>query len=228
MIKVDNITFTYPDGTTALRDVSLTVKSGHISAILGESGSGKTTLLRCIGRFIKPGRGVISLDGQDIWDYPEIEFRTRLGLVFQHLHLFPHLTVLQNMVLAPEKVLGKDRVVADQQAREMLDQLRIGDLADRYPNQISGGQAQRVAIARALMLKPEYLLLDEPTSALDINTTEEFADWLLDLQSYTAFIIVTHDMPFAAKVAAEGVLMADGVVRYQGDMGKAADVFQNN
>lgn len=218
MLSVRNVSFKYPSGTQALSDVAFEVQGGDIFAILGESGSGKTTLLRCIGRFLRPKRGAIELDGRSIWKYEEREFRQRLGIVFQELNLFPHLTVLQNMSLAPVQALGQDRNEVEKASREMLERLKIAEVAESYPNQISGGQAQRAAIARALMLKPECLLLDEPTSALDLGTTEEFAAWLLDLKEYTTFVVVTHDVPFAARVASTGVLLEQGAVVLAGSV----------
>jgi len=218
VLSVRNVSFKYPSGTQALSDVAFEVQGGDIFAILGESGSGKTTLLRCIGRFLRPKRGAIELDGRSIWKYEEREFRQRLGIVFQELNLFPHLTVLQNMSLAPVQALGQDRNEVEKASREMLERLKIAEVAESYPNQISGGQAQRAAIARALMLKPECLLLDEPTSALDLGTTEEFAAWLLDLKEYTTFVVVTHDVPFAARVASTGVLLEQGAVVLAGSV----------
>ena len=148
----------------------------------------------------------------------ELEFRHTLGVVFQKLNLFPHLSVLRNLTLAPQKVFDTPLEDARKQAREMLDRLGIGDLADRYPAQISGGQAQRVAIARGLMLQPRYMLLDEPTSALDAQTTQDFANWLTELSNVTSFIIVTHDLPFAQMVATHGVYLTDGNIQATGEV----------
>jgi polar amino acid transport system ATP-binding protein len=223
VLSVRDLSYKYPGGTKALRDVGFDVGGGDIFAILGESGSGKTTLLRCIGRFLRPRRGTIQLDGRSVWDYKEREFRQRLGIVFQELNLFPHLTILQNMTLAPVRVLGQDGADAEKAAREMLERLRVVEISGRYPNQVSGGQAQRAAIARALMLKPECLLLDEPTSALDLGTTEEFAAWLLDLKEYTTFVVVTHDVPFAARVASSGVLLEGGAVVFTGPVAEVEE-----
>ena len=219
MIEVNNISFRYPGNKNqTLKNISIQLPQEHFFAILGQSGSGKTTLLNCIARFLKPANGSISIDGKDIYSMNRMEFRTKLGVVFQKLNLFPHLTVTENLILAPTKVLGRSRSDTLKDAREMLERLSISELADRYPVQISGGQAQRVAIARALMLQPEYMLLDEPTSALDTQTTEEFAGWLGELQDATCFIIVTHDLPFASLAATHGLILTDGKVTSSGSI----------
>ena len=188
----------------------------RIVAILGESGSGKTTLLNCIGRFLHPQKGRILADGADIATVDEVAFRHLVGVVFQRLHLFPHLSVLENLMLAPIQVLNQREADTQAEALAMLERLSIAELSEAYPANISGGQAQRVAIARSLMLKPEYLLLDEPTAALDVQTTEDFVHWLLDLMSDTTFVVVTHDLPFARAVASHGVLLEAGRIAHAG------------
>ena len=223
MIEVRNLCYTYSDGTQALKNVSITFPQEHIFAIMGLSGSGKTTLLNCIARFLYPQEGTIYLDNENIADMDEITFRKQLGVVFQLLNLFPHLNVLENMMLAPQRVQGRSEAGARADAMEMLERLGIPELAENYPAQVSGGQAQRVAIARGLMLKPNVMLLDEPTSALDVKTTSEFAQWLRELQSDTSFIIVTHDLPFAEKTAEKGVFMSDGCVL---ENGRISDVLK--
>jgi ABC-type polar amino acid transport system ATPase subunit len=219
MIDIANVNYTYPGGTQALYDVTVQLPPEHIFAVMGESGSGKTTLLKCLGRFLEPDSGTISVQGEDIRELSEAKLRRSLGIVFQRLFLFPHMTVLRNMTLAPEKALGMERGDAEAGAREMLGNLGIDDLADRYPSQISGGQAQRAAIARGLMLHPKYMLLDEPTSALDAKTTDDFAVWLTGLREDTSFVIVTHDLLFAERVASRGVFMAEGRVEATGKVG---------
>jgi len=228
MLEINNLTHIYANGHKALDNVRIQFPSGHIFAILGESGSGKTTLLRCLGRFIRPTKGNITIHGRPLREIPEKALRQKLGIVFQQLCLFPHMTVLQNMTLAPRKVLGMDADQAEEKAAGMLERLGISQTAEQYPAQISGGQAQRVAIARALMLEPEYLLLDEPTSALDVNITGEFAQWLLDLQGVTTFVVVTHDIPFASHVASSGVLLQEGKVTAEGDMNGILEQFQTH
>lgn len=219
MIKIQNLSYQYPGyETDALNNINIDLPREDVFAILGQSGSGKTTLLNCIARFLTPSKGIISIDGDDISTMNEKLFRKTLGVIFQKLNLFPHLTVMDNMLLAPEKVLKMSREQAKQEAEKMLEKLSILDLADRYPSQISGGQGQRVAIARGLMLQPSYMLLDEPTSALDSKTTSDFAKWLAELQGETCFIIVTHDLPFASQVATHGVFLQDGEVQGFGDV----------
>ena len=217
MIDIKNLTYKYA-GTKkpVLKDVNISLPHEHFFAILGQSGSGKTTLLNCMAKFLKPSAGSISIDGKNIKEMDRKEFRSQLGVVFQKLNLFPHLTVARNLTLAPTKVLGSTEEDALKEANEMLERLAIGELADRYPMQISGGQAQRVAIARALMLQPKYMLLDEPTSALDAQTTGDFANWLHELQSETCFVIVTHDLPFASMTASHGLIIDDGKVVSKG------------
>lgn len=216
MLAIKNLSKQYRDGTPAVADVSVEIPRENIFAILGESGAGKTTLLQCLGRFLEPTSGTIELNGRDIATIGLRDFRRAVGIVFQQLHLFPHLTILENLTLAPTKVYGVAPAAAVATGRAALAQLGIGELAGSYPSQISGGQAQRAAIARALVLEPEYLLLDEPTSALDVNTTREFADWLTSLKARTTFIIVTHDLPFARQCAQHAILMKGGRVAARG------------
>ena len=219
MIEVKNLNFRYSGNKKqTLKDISLKLPQEHFFAILGQSGSGKTTLLNCLAKFLKPSSGSITIDGKNIYSMNRMEFRIKLGVVFQKLNLFPHLTVTENLILAPTRVLGRDREKTLKDAKEMMKRLSIIELAERYPVQISGGQAQRVAIARALMLQPEYMLLDEPTSALDAQTTEEFAEWLNELQDETCFIIVTHDLPFASLTATHGLIMSEGKVTSTGSI----------
>ncbi|MFH1377217.1 MAG: ATP-binding cassette domain-containing protein [Planctomycetota bacterium] len=210
MIEVKDLRMVYGDGTVALDGVSATFPREHIFAVLGQSGSGKTTLLNCIARFIRPTSGDVLVDGNDVGELSEDAFRKRIGVVFQKLHLFPHLTILENTTLAPIYTFGLPTDATKDVARAMLGRLGIGELANNYPSQVSGGQAQRAAIARGLMLEPETMLLDEPTSALDVNTTTDFAEWLTELKEKTNFIIVTHDIPFAEQVASRGVLLENG------------------
>ncbi len=219
MISVENVSFTYSDGTKALCGVSVTFPSENIFAVLGDSGSGKTTLLNCIAGFLTPQEGAILLDGKNIYEMDEPEFRRKIGVVFQHLHLFPHLTILENMTLAPCKVKGMEEGEAEKAARDMLERFGMPELAENYPSQVSGGQAQRAAIARGLMLDPEYMLLDEPTSALDARTTDDFAAWLRELKANTNFVIVTHDLPFAAQVATSGIYMDGCRITHSGRLG---------
>jgi polar amino acid transport system ATP-binding protein len=217
MLKIEGLSYTYPGGIQALKNIQFKVPPREIFSIMGRSGSGKTTLLKCIVKFLKPDQGRIELHGQDIFAMEERRFRQSVGIVFQNLYLFPHLNVIENMTLAPIQVLKKSKRQAEEEARAILKRLGIETIWQSYPSQISGGQAQRVAIARALILKPQYLLLDEPTSALDVDTTDEFGRWLLALKAETTFVIVTHDVTFAGNIATSGVLMADGEIKARGN-----------
>lgn len=218
MIKIENLSYTYGDGTQAIKNLNISFPSEHIFAIMGFSGSGKTTLLNCISRFIKPQQGKIFLDNQNIFEMDVKSFREAIGVVFQALNLFPHMTVLENMTLAPCRLRQINEKDAKNSAREMLERLGILELADHYPSQVSGGQAQRVAIGRGLMLKPRLMLLDEPTSALDARTTEDFSRWIRELQSDTNFIVVTHDLEFARTAASKGMFMSEGEIVESGNI----------
>jgi len=221
MIEIHDVSFSYSSSKTpALKNINVKLASEYVFAILGQSGSGKTTLLNCIAKFLMPTKGKITIDGDDIATMDKRQFRSTLGVVFQELNLFPHLTVMGNMTLAPIKALGVSASIAKRDAAAMLERLSIGDLANRYPSQISGGQAQRAAIARGLMLQPRYMLLDEPTSALDAQTTLDFAHWLTELQDETCFIIVTHDLPFAQQVASYGIYLEEGEAQAVGEVDK--------
>ena len=227
MIKIRELNYQYPNSDQpALKNISVDFPRENIFAVLGQSGSGKTTLLNCIARFLHPNSGSISIDDKNLASLTELEFRHTLGVVFQKLNLFPHMDVLSNLTLAPQKVFDTPLKKAQKQGREMLERLGIADLADRYPAQISGGQAQRVAITRGLMLQPRYMLLDEPTSALDAQTTHEFSQWLTELSSETSFIIVTHDLPFAEMVASHGVYLTDGKIMATGQVSKIIEQVQ--
>jgi ABC-type polar amino acid transport system ATPase subunit len=227
MLEVSDVSYAYPDGHAALKAIRFALPKAHILAILGESGSGKTTLLKCIGKFLRPQSGKILLNGVDIDQIEERAFRRLIGIVFQQLYLFPHLSVLENMTLAPVNVLRKARKTAREEAIQTLERLRIGEIKDKYPAQISGGQAQRVAIARALLLKPEYLLLDEPTSALDVNTSGDFGRWLVNLKEETTFVVVTHDVLFAGRIATRGVLLAEGEIQTTGTIAHILETMEN-
>ncbi|MDG5816217.1 ATP-binding cassette domain-containing protein [Chitinispirillales bacterium ANBcel5] len=228
MIEIKNVNYEYVPGKPVLNNISATFRDSEpISVVLGESGSGKTTLLRLLGRFLLPQSGEILVKGKEISTIEEKQFRKMVGIVFQQLYLFPHLTVMGNMTLALQKVFRVSPKEAQQRSLRVLERLGLQSLKSSYPCQLSGGQAQRAAIARALVLEPDYLLLDEPTSALDINTTNDFCKWLKTLQENTRFIIVTHDLPFAHEVAHEGILLQNGEVYAKGDIEEITDVFTN-
>jgi polar amino acid transport system ATP-binding protein len=228
VIRLEEVTYVYPGGTVGLDGVSLELEPGGIRAVVGRSGSGKTTLLKCLGRFLEPASGRILIEGEELSQLEEVELRQRLGIVFQQLHLFPHLTVLENLTLAPVRVLQRERAAAQGEAMAALERFGMAELADSYPAQISGGQAQRVAIARALLMKPEYLLLDEPTSALDLRTARELGEWLLDLEGETTFIVVTHDALFVRQIAASAVLLEAGRVVASGAAAEVLERLESN
>ncbi|GGN89974.1 glutamate ABC transporter ATP-binding protein [Streptomyces albiflavescens] len=219
-----------------LKGVDLAVRTGEVAVILGPSGSGKSTLLRTINHLEKVDRGRIRVDGSLIGyrrsgdrlrELPEREIlkqRTRIGFVFQNFNLFPHLTVLDNIVEAPVSALKRPRKDAVETARGLLDRVGLADKADAYPKQLSGGQQQRVAIARALALEPRLLLFDEPTSALDPELVGEVLDVIKDLAHRgTTMIVVTHEIGFAREVADTVVFMDDGRVVEQGAPGDVLD-----
>ncbi|MEU6509537.1 amino acid ABC transporter ATP-binding protein [Streptomyces sp. NPDC046942] len=219
-----------------LKGIDLTVRAGEVTVVLGPSGSGKSTLLRTINHLEKVDRGEISVDGSlmgyrragdKLYELPEREVlrqRTRIGFVFQNFNLFPHLTVLDNVVEAPVSALRRPRKETVEQARRLLERVGLGEKADAYPRQLSGGQQQRVAIARALALEPKLLLFDEPTSALDPELVGEVLDVIRDLAARgTTMIVVTHEIAFAREVADTVVFMADGRIVEQGTPGDVLD-----
>ncbi|MFF2934503.1 amino acid ABC transporter ATP-binding protein [Streptomyces mirabilis] len=219
-----------------LKGIDLAVRTGEVTVILGPSGSGKSTLLRTINHLEKVDRGRISVDGSlvgyrrsgdKLYELREREIlrqRTRIGFVFQNFNLFPHLTVLDNIVEAPVSALKRPRKDVVEAARALLDRVGLADKADSYPKQLSGGQQQRVAIARALALEPKLLLFDEPTSALDPELVGEVLDVIKDLAHQgTTMIVVTHEIGFAREVADTVVFMDDGRIVEQGAPGDVLD-----
>lgn len=219
-----------------LRGIDLEVDAGEVTVVLGPSGSGKSTLLRTINHLEKVDSGWISVDGtlvgyrrsgDKLYELREREVlkqRTRIGFVFQNFNLFPHLTVLDNIIEAPVSALGRPRKQAVAAAEKLLARVGLADKASAYPKQLSGGQQQRVAIARALALEPKLLLFDEPTSALDPELVGEVLDVIKDLaQQGTTMIVVTHEIGFAREVADTVVFMDDGRIVEQGAPGDVLD-----
>lgn len=223
-----------------LNDVSFTLEKGEVLAIIGSSGSGKTTLLRCLNFLENPDTGIVMINDEEIINksveqkLSSKELRNKhlkMGLVFQNFNLFPHMNVLQNLVLSP-KLLLKEGLIEYSSIEEIeknaMDLLKIVGLEDRYnfyPHQLSGGQQQRIAIARALMLKPDILCFDEPTSALDPELTGEVLKVIKSLKNNDrTMIIVTHEMQFAYKVADKIIYMANGIIE---EMGTPEEVFDN-
>jgi general L-amino acid transport system ATP-binding protein len=210
-----------------LRDIALTVGRGEKIVICGPSGSGKSTLLRCINRLETWQQGRIMVDGVELTDDLRKIYlvRSEVGMVFQHFNLFPHLTVLENCMLAPVWVSGLPRRQADDIARHYLARVRIPEQADKYPAQLSGGQQQRVAIARALCMQPTIMLFDEPTSALDPEMVKEVLDTMVGLaQDGMTMVVVSHEMGFARQVADRMVLMDAGQII---EMNAPAEFFAN-
>ena len=194
----------------ALHDVSIAIPEHEITAFIGPSGCGKSTFLRCLNRLEIPTGGSIKFEGVEIDDSHIDAVRQKMGMVFQHFNLFPHMTVLRNMTLAPIKLKGKTREQAEEQAMELLGKVGLADRANAYPDQLSGGQKQRVAIVRALCMHPDILLFDEVTAALDPEMVREVLDVMLDLaREGKTMVIVTHEMQFARAVA-NRVLFLDG------------------
>ncbi|WP_416358124.1 amino acid ABC transporter ATP-binding protein [Aureimonas phyllosphaerae] len=214
LIRMDNVE-KYYGSFHALKNVNLSVQRGEKIVLCGPSGSGKSTLIRCINHLepIKSGRIVV--DGTELSDgQKSIDIvRREVGMVFQQFNLFPHMTVLENCMLAPMRVRGVKREEAEATARRFLERVRIGNQADKYPAQLSGGQQQRVAIARALCMEPIAMLFDEPTSALDPEMVKEVLDTMVGLaRDGMTMICVTHEMGFARQVADRVIFMADGEI----------------
>ena len=199
----------------ALRDINVTVARGERIVICGPSGGGKSTLLRCINRLEDWQLGRIVVDGIELTDDPKqiVAVRRDVGMVFQQFNLFPHLTVLQNLTIAPTKIRGVPKREAEETARALLKRVRIPEQADKYPSQLSGGQQQRVAIARALCMKPKIMLFDEPTSALDPEMIQEVLDVIVSLaRDGMTMLCVTHEMGFARAVADRVIFMDRGEI----------------
>ncbi len=227
ILKVENLFKSFSD-VHVLKDVSLTMNKGDVTAIIGPSGSGKSTLLRCINCLERAEKGSITIDGTAIateqngtTHYLKEDdlriARLHLGMVFQNFNLFPHLSVLENIILAPTGVGKKSKKEATTRARELLAKVGLLEKEKAYPFELSGGQAQRVAIARALAMDPHILCFDEPTSALDPELTGDVLKVILDLaKEHMTMLIVTHEMGFAKEVANDVVFMDDGKIIAQG------------
>jgi polar amino acid transport system ATP-binding protein len=202
------------DTFQALKDINLTVASGERIVICGPSGSGKSTLIRCINQLEVIQKGRIFVDGIELSGRRNIaEIRHEVGMVFQQFNLFPHMTVLENCMLAPMKVRRASRAEAETTARRYLERVHIPEQADKYPAQLSGGQQQRVAIARALCMNPKVMLFDEPTSALDPEMVKEVLDTMIDLANEgMTMLVVTHEMNFARSVANRVIFMDRGEI----------------
>jgi len=199
----------------ALKDIDLDVARGERIVIAGPSGSGKSTLLRCINRLEEHQEGTIVVDGVTLTDDVKAveKIRREVGMVFQQFNLFPHLTVVENLMLAPQWVLGLSRAEAEERAAQQLKRVHIGEQALKYPGQLSGGQQQRVAIARAMCMRPRIMLFDEPTSALDPEMVKEVLDVMIELAGAgMTMLVVTHEMEFAKAVADRVVFIDEGQI----------------
>ena len=218
MIQTDALSFSYPveEGqrrTTALDNVTLSIEKGSFVVVLGHNGSGKSTLLRSLNLLEQPTSGVIYFDGADLADKSvNIDLhRQKMGMVFQHFNLFPHMTILKNMIIAPMKLQGKSEAEATELAMKLLRRVGLEDRVNAYPSQLSGGQKQRVAIVRAMLMHPEIMLLDEITAALDPEMVREVLQVVLELaKTGMTMLIVTHEMEFARSVADRVIFMDKG------------------
>ena len=202
-----------------LRGISTDIYEGEVVVIIGPSGSGKSTFLRSLNLLEEPTDGHIYMDGADLMDRKVNinKHRQKMGMVFQHFNLFPHMTILKNLTFAPRKLLKKSKEEAEKKAMELLGVVGLSDRANAYPSQLSGGQKQRVAIVRALCMDPEVMLFDEPTSALDPEMVGEVLDVMKDLaKAGMTMVVVTHEMGFAREVADRIIFMAEGKIVEEG------------
>lgn len=220
IISVKDLKKYYNEGAVkALDGITTDIRRGEVTVIIGPSGSGKSTFLRSLNLLELPTSGTILFDGTDITD-PRINInrhRQKMGMVFQHFNLFPHMTILRNLTIAPMKLRGKNRAEAEAKAMELLQRVGLADRAQNYPSQLSGGQKQRVAIVRTLCMEPEVLLFDEPTSALDPEMVGEVLDVMRELaHSGMTMVVVTHEMGFAREVGNRVIFMDKGVIMEDG------------
>ena len=216
LIRVEHVVKEFDGGAVkALNDCNLSINRGEVVAIIGPSGSGKSTLLRCINLLEVPTSGSVWFNGVDITD-KKIDLdlhRRKMGMVFQHFNLFPNMTVLKNLTLAPVHLKLLSKAEADEKARAMLARIGLPDKADTFPAMLSGGQKQRIAIVRALMMQPEVMLFDEPTSALDPEMVGEVLDLMRSLaEDGMTMAVVTHEMGFAREVASRVIFMDGGAI----------------
>ena len=217
MIEIKNLHKSFGH-VEVLKGVDVSIEEKEVVVIIGPSGSGKSTLLRCMNYLEEPTSGDITVDNMKLDKHADInKIRENIGMVFQRFNLFPHMTVLENIVLAPTKVLKISRDEAISTAMDLLQRVGLKEKANSYPSQLSGGQQQRVAIARALAMKPKVMLFDEPTSALDPEMVTEVLDVMKSLANQgMTMVVVTHEMGFAKEVADRVIFMADGVIAEEG------------
>ncbi len=226
LIKVENLQKSF-DKIDVLKGIDTEIKKGEVVCIIGPSGSGKSTFLRCLNLLEEPTGGKIFFGDVDITD-PKTNInlhRQKMGMVFQQFNLFPHMTVLKNMTIAPVKVLGISKEEAEERAMKLLERVGLADRANSYPSQLSGGQKQRVAIVRALCMQPEVMLFDEPTSALDPEMVGEVLEVMKALaQEGMTMAVVTHEMGFAREVADRVFFIDEGIIMEEG---KPEELFSN-
>ncbi len=226
LIEVKNLKISF-GSLDVLKDISINIKEGEKIVVIGPSGSGKSTFLRCLNRLENPTGGHIIFDNFDLTD-SKINLdicRQKMGMVFQHFNLFPHLTVLENITLAPVTLKLKTKEEAILEARELLKRIGLSDKENVYPSTLSGGQKQRIAIVRSLAMHPEVMLFDEPTSALDPEMVGEVLEVMKDLAKYgMTMVVVTHEMGFAREVADRVIFMNDGYIEEEGT---PQEIFQN-
>ncbi|MBE6014593.1 MAG: amino acid ABC transporter ATP-binding protein [Lachnospiraceae bacterium] len=229
LIKVENLCKDFGD-LKVLKNINEEIKKGEVVVIVGPSGSGKSTFLRSLNLLEKPTSGQIFFEGDDITD-PKVDLdlhRQKMGMVFQHFNLFPHMTIKKNLTIAPMKLLKKTEKEAEERAMELLRMVGLEDKADGYPSQLSGGQKQRVAIVRSLAMNPDVMLFDEPTSALDPEMVGEVLEIMKKLAADgMTMVVVTHEMGFAREVADRVLFMADGEICEQNTPGDFFDNPQN-
>ena len=220
LIQVKNLEKHFNAGTVhALNGVNTDIAKSEVLVVIGPSGSGKSTFLRCLNLLEKPTGGSVIFEGTDI-TAPGVNInvmRRRMGMVFQHFNLFPHMTVLRNLTLGPTELLKKSQKDANAKAMELLERVGLADRADAYPSQLSGGQKQRIAIVRALCMEPDVMLFDEPTSALDPEMVGEVLDVMKKLaQQGMTMVVVTHEIGFAREVGSRVLFMDNGVIVEEG------------
>jgi ABC-type polar amino acid transport system ATPase subunit len=210
VIKIENLHKSF-ENHDVLKGISTTINEKEVIAVIGPSGSGKSTFLRCINFLEKPSDGIIKINGEEVTEKNIRQIRQNVGMVFQHFHLFPHKTVLENLIYAPVHVKNISKQEAIKTAEELLKKVGLYEKRNEYPNRLSGGQKQRVAIARALAMNPAIMLFDEPTSALDPEMVKEVLEVMKDLaKSGMTMMIVTHEMGFAREVADRILFLEDG------------------
>ena len=212
LIQVQHLGKAFGD-LNVLKDINVDIYKGDVVCVIGPSGSGKSTFLRCLNRLEEPTSGKILFEGVDITD-PKTDIdkhRQKMGMVFQQFNLFPHMTIMKNLTIAPMKLQGKSQQEAEAEAMRLLERVGLADRANAYPNQLSGGQKQRIAIVRALCMKPDVMLFDEPTSALDPEMVGEVLNVMRDLADQKmTMVVVTHEMGFAREVSTRVMFMDEG------------------